>query len=31
MGMSTERTGGISIVDGGEDVAIGGEIDKGDG
>ena len=29
--MSTERTGGISIVDGGEDVTIGEEIDRGDG
>ena len=31
MGMSTERTGGISIVDGGEAVITGEEIDKGGG
>ena len=31
MGMSTERTGGISIVAGGEEVTTGGEIDRGDG
>ena len=30
MGMSTERTGGISIVGRGEAVTIGEEIDKGD-
>ena len=30
MEMSTERTGGISIVDEGEDVTTGGDIDKGD-
>ena len=29
--MLTERTGGISIVDGGEEVTTGGEIDNGDG
>ena len=29
--MSTERTGGISIVGGGEEVTTGEEIDRGDG
>ena len=29
--MLTERTGGISIVDRGEEVTTGGEIDRGDG
>ena len=29
--MSTERTGGISKVGGGEKVTTGGEIDRGDG
>ena len=29
--MLTERTGGISIVDGGEEVTTGEEIDRGDG
>ena len=29
--MLTERTGGISIVGGGEDVTTGEDIDKGDG
>ena len=28
--MSTERTGGVSIVSGGEEVTMGEEIDKGD-
>ena len=31
MGTSTERTGGISIVGGGEEVTTGEEIDRGDG
>ena len=32
MGTSTERTGGISIVDGGKDIATGeDEMDRGDG